>query len=305
MTGDVRLFAGWQIIGSLGAVTFVSILLILSPSGFSWVMGECLLGLGMLQWFIVLHEAGHGTLFSSKKLNFIMGHVASVFCAIPFTSWRHIHRLHHVWTGWRNIDPTTESTLPKTLSPIQKKIMRLAWTSGFPLFSIIYRLDTYWNLSKLKRSLESRPFISSRKNILFLGIFYLMCIFLLKVLFVKLFVLPFLISLVLADPILMSQHNHVTMRLAPESNVKPFPAGAQIEFTRELVAPQWVSRYILLGFDRHALHHKYPTVPGYRLPFMRESVPIRYGFFDWIRRAKQIPADQLVFSHRAESGLDI
>ncbi len=44
-----------------------------------WLTGQILLSLALLQWFILLHEAGHRTLFRSKRLNRAVGHIAGFF----------------------------------------------------------------------------------------------------------------------------------------------------------------------------------------------------------------------------------
>jgi fatty acid desaturase len=73
-------------------------------------------------------------------LNVFAGHLASVFAFIPFASWRRIHGLHHVWTGWQDKDPTTASLTPRHRGGLTRAIVDIAWRCWLPLFSVVYRV---------------------------------------------------------------------------------------------------------------------------------------------------------------------
>ena len=49
--------------------------------------------------YVLQHDAGHGTLFSKRWMNFAAGHVLSVWSMAPFTIMRHNHNLHHAHVG--------------------------------------------------------------------------------------------------------------------------------------------------------------------------------------------------------------
>src|SRR5690606_39075176 len=87
--------------------------------------------------------------------------------------WKSIHELHHKWTGWRDLDPTTEKTFDRGFSPIAKKVVDFCWRFYIPVFSIGYRLGIYWKREKLKRHLSEADY---RKCLLSMGLmafFYL------------------------------------------------------------------------------------------------------------------------------------
>ena len=46
-----------------------------------WALGQLLLALSLVQWFALLHECGHETLFRSKWPHAIVGRVAGFFCS--------------------------------------------------------------------------------------------------------------------------------------------------------------------------------------------------------------------------------
>ena len=80
-------------------------------SRISYLFGTILLSVFFTQTFILLHECGHLNYFKNKATNKFFGHVFGLLSGIPFYTWRHMHNLHHRWTGWRDLDPTTEKTV--------------------------------------------------------------------------------------------------------------------------------------------------------------------------------------------------
>ena len=73
--------------------------------------GQFLLSFFFLQTFILLHECAHLSFFKTRSVNVVMGHLFGFLSIIPYYSWQQMHNLHHRWTGWRDKDPTTESTV--------------------------------------------------------------------------------------------------------------------------------------------------------------------------------------------------
>ncbi len=56
----------------------------------------------LVRLFIIQHDCGHGSLFSSKKANDWVGRVISVFTVTPYDFWRRTHAVHHASSG--NLD---------------------------------------------------------------------------------------------------------------------------------------------------------------------------------------------------------
>ncbi|MEZ6134217.1 MAG: fatty acid desaturase [Pirellulaceae bacterium] len=98
-----------------GSMTGVAIYLSTSNQYAIWLVGQILLSLAMLQWFVLIHEAGHKTLFRRSMLNRLSGHTASLFAGIPFDCWVLVHAAHHRWTGWQDLDATTATLVPRKL----------------------------------------------------------------------------------------------------------------------------------------------------------------------------------------------
>ena len=59
-------WAGGTLLSSATLLTVVGVALSLQPNWWLWLLGQAVLAATMVQWFALLHECGHGTLFRSK-----------------------------------------------------------------------------------------------------------------------------------------------------------------------------------------------------------------------------------------------
>ena len=55
------------------------------------VFGATVLAFNLVQWFVVMHECGHGTLFPWRAVNTAIGHFAGFLTGFPFHAWRTVH----------------------------------------------------------------------------------------------------------------------------------------------------------------------------------------------------------------------
>ena len=53
----------------------------------------------VIRTFIIQHDCGHGSFFSSARSNDIVGTICSFFTIIPYHQWRHEHAVHHATSG--------------------------------------------------------------------------------------------------------------------------------------------------------------------------------------------------------------
>lgn len=288
----------WTILLSVLLASIVGVYLSTLGNIFIWLLGQLILGVSILQWFFLVHDLGHNNYFSSKKLNTFWGHVASVFCVLPFFPWRYIHRGHHYWTGWKDKDPTMAVIVPRDLSPGRKSVINFCWKFWIPIFSVSFSLSNFWNLKKLNQLFPEKM----RENlisILLLPLFYAVVVgWLGWSLFFKLWGIAYFLFLFLSDPLLLSQHSSVPQKYAGDQKVSPIPFKDQDEFTRSLLFPDWVTKYVLLSFNNHIVHHIFPTMPGYNLYKVRESFPNEARWDDWLWEAKKTPAVELLFSEK-------
>jgi fatty acid desaturase len=250
-----------------------------------------------------LHEAGHRTLFASRRMNRAAGHAAGFVALIPFHNWERIHARHHRYTGWQDLDATTALLVPRRLGRAETVLVNLAWGLCLPLFSILYRVQNFWNVPRIARYLARRE--DARRawiNAAVLAAIYGVTIAVIGPLLVlKVFGVALLLSLASQDVILLSQHTHMPRELSAGEAVKPFAPLDQERFTRSLLLPEWLSR-LLLRFDYHELHHMYVRVPGYDLHRIGYRPANEVGWLEWLRGAKRLSGTQFLFGRREETG---
>lgn len=267
-----------------------------SGSTLLYVVGQVLLALGFTQALVLAHEAGHRTLFRSRGLNDAVGTVATFVALLPYPCWRPIHARHHRYTGWQDLDATTESLVPRTLSRFERTAVNLAWRGWIPLFSILYRVRNYWQLGRIQ------PFLPTHLNTRRLRwairlqlLAYAALIAWTGVLETLMLIGPALyLALAFQDILLLSQHTHMPSHLSQGEAVTPFPPRAQGPFTRSLALPSGLS-WLLLHFDAHERHHLYPAVPGYLLKKLPDHSPNTVHWLTWLREVKRLSGEKFLF----------
>ena len=298
--------AALLIVFSAAAPTVAGVLLSIQDSWWLWAIGQVLFGFAMVQWFALLHECGHETLFRTKWLNAPVGRTAAFFSLIPFQVWKRVHARHHKWTGWQDVDPTTQSLVPRPLGKAERLLMNVAWKFWLPLFSVLYRVNNFWNVPRL-RDLFRKP--DDRRRIAISLASYVVVYAAIVIAFGPVTVLKvagvaLLLALMAEDVLLLSQHTHIPQKLSHGEEVRPFPTIEQEVFTRSLVFPKWLAA-LTLHIDAHELHHMYPFVPGYRLGAIEYETENEIGWWTWIRRARALPGEVFLFQNRLETGADI
>jgi fatty acid desaturase len=298
--------AGIAVALSCLAITASGIALSLSPRLWVWAVGQLFLAVSLVQWFALLHECGHETLFRTKRLHAPLGQLAGFFSLIPFRNWRSVHRRHHKWTGWQDIDPTTESLVPRELGRTERAIVNVCWRYWIPLFSVIYRTNNFWNWPRLKTLFAKQD----ERRALAVNTISLLAAYATIIVVIgvgtsaRLFGVALIGALIAEDLLLLSQHTHIPQRLSGGEDVRPFPTIEQEMFTRSLVFPRWLST-LLLHIDAHELHHMYPFVPGYRLGEVPYETENEIGLLAWIKGARSLPGELFLFHNRLETGADI
>jgi len=81
----------WALMQAGYVTTFIAGLLALLPAG----------GF-MLRLFIIQHDCGHGSMFTSRRANDWLGRVLGIFTLTPYEFWRLQHANHHATSG--NLD---------------------------------------------------------------------------------------------------------------------------------------------------------------------------------------------------------
>jgi len=299
-------WAGAVLVSSAALLTVVGIALSLQATAWMWLLGQAVFAVTMLQWFALLHECGHGTLFRSKALHAPVGSVAAFFSLIPFYCWKRVHGRHHKWTGWQDLDPTTAALVPRALGRGERVLMNVCWKCWIPLFATLYRINNFWNLPRLRSLFPKRE---DRRQMAISIVTFLLAYVAVAIIvgpwtLLRVTGLATGLAFIVEDLLILSQHTHIPQNLSQGQQVSPFPAVEQDVFTRSLVLPSWISA-MLLHIDAHELHHMYPFVPGYRLHGISCDTPNKIKWWRWVRCARALPGETLMFHNRIETGADI
>jgi len=259
-----------------------------------YLLGQLAGAVFFMQAFILLHEFGHGSFFGSRRANVIGGYVASFLVFLPFPSWQSLHGLHHVWTGFRDLDPTTESTVATRLGSLSRGLVNFCWRWSLPLFTFGYRIGIFWNFDKLRRHLTpGRYRVCVAHSVGYLVVYAAILVFAADVVVALLPAL--LVSFVFCDVLTLSQHSHIEMPLASGESVRPIGSREQVQYTRSLLFPRWFAHYVLLNFNYHEAHHAQPRLPCYRLAEWHAPSENAFPFLSWIRRVKAMPGVDFIF----------
>ncbi|MFM7023404.1 MAG: fatty acid desaturase family protein [Flavobacteriales bacterium] len=269
----------------------------MTPSlSWNFILGQIFLAIFFFQCFILLHETGHFSYFKAKILNRIFGNIFALLAFIPFSSWVAIHNLHHKWTGYRDKDPTTEGTVsPKFSAPV-KFLVNFSWFFFIPLFTVGYRIGNYWNLKKLKKHLPERKLTTIYRNIL-LQILSYATLFYFFGSWIVLHLLPaYILSLMISDLFILSQHSHIEIPLSKGEKVNPIRFSEQVQYTRSISLFSQLGRYIYFNFNLHESHHAHPILPAYHLDKVQTKMPNTVPFFRYLKDAKKLKGIDFIFS---------
>ena len=296
---------GLLLIWQIGFTAFC-IFLSSQKNPFLWLTGQALLGICLLQWFVLQHDLGHGGFLRGKWLNAVFGHFASLFSLLPYYPWRQIHHAHHVWTGWKQLDPTLPEVVPEAMPRFLVALMDFCWRCWIPVFALSFSSQTFWNYRRLARLYPDR--CSKRRNlfsILFLVTVYALAFFIFGEIMLRCWLTAFIFYLFLSDPLLLSQHTHLDYHSPDGKVVKPIRYRSQPLYTRSVTYPHFISKYILYYFDRHGLHHQQPGVPIYSLAGLESPEENTIHWLDWLRIAKRMPAHRLIFQSFRDTGIKL
>lgn len=283
-------------------IAVVAVFLIVEESTNLYLLGELLLSFFFLQTFILLHECGHMNYFKSRNLNYAFGHLFGFLTMIPYFTWKHMHFLHHRWTGWRDKDPTTEKTVEPSESPVMRIVANIAWVTFFPIFYLAYKLSNYWNLSKIKRHVSQDKYLKSVIHVLVYLITYIVLALFYGELILTYILPAFALSLIWKELVILTQHSHVEIPISDGQKVKPVSNSDQVVYTRSFHVHSFFAHYFLFNFNLHEAHHAFPGLPAYWLGKVQLNVPRSPSYFSWFINAKSLKGEDYIFRTSKHTG---
>jgi len=259
----------WQIVNSFGPYVLIWYLMYLSLDISYWItIGLAFPAAGfMVRMFIIFHDCGHGSFFSSRLANKIVGTVLGSLAFTPYDRWHKDHSIHHATVGdldKRGVGDVWTATVEefRELSPGKKLWYRL-YRNPLLLF-FIFSVILFVILFRFPKSSMKKPelwsvFITNIIIVVFVGGLGLLVGF-------KSFLLVQLPITWLATSAgvwlfyLQHQYDDVIWKRTGEWDYKTIAleGSSYLKFPRIL---QWFSGNI--GF--HHVHHLGPKIPNYKL----------------------------------------
>lgn len=134
--------ATWQCLNTF--IPYVALWALMSQTvhvSYLLTFGLALIAAGFfLRIFIICHDCGHGSFFSSRRANDICGVLSGFLTLVPHAAWRHEHAVHHAGAGnldERGIGDVTTLTAREYLAlPWWRKVMYRIYRQPVFLFGV-------------------------------------------------------------------------------------------------------------------------------------------------------------------------
>lgn len=256
----------------------------------AWFLGQIVLGICFWRSFAIMHACGHHAFTSKHKLDDFIGLLMSVFCFIPYFAWKFVHHNHHKWTGWIDRDPTMRNLQEKKGSATLS-LLNLAWWSWIPVISIHYIMTVFFRPSLH----EERKKASVVFSILFVVLVHFALMLIFKMNYLRVFGLSAFIYLNIGDLSLLTQHVHIPMDHSQGRDVVPKKPSEQADYSHTMILPVFISRWIVLNFNHHALHHMHPKLPYYKSGQISYTGKHTHDWKEWILKAKTSRVSELIY----------
>jgi len=248
--------------------------------------------------FGLMHECGHGSLFSSRRLNRVVGFLLGVVSGMPQYVWSQHHNYHHAhngnWDRYRGPYTTLSTDEYAALTRTQQHMYRNKCSvAAAPLAGFIYLifnprftwlkgsigLVIHTVRSKLaQRSVSLRAHAASYRtrywkstreyrhmlwnNLVLLSIWALMCCVCGTTVFFAVYLLSVSIAGGAGIVLFTVQHNFEHSYASDNTHWDP-DTGA-IEGTSFLVLPRWLN-WFTVNIGYHHIHHLSASIPNYCL----------------------------------------
>jgi acyl-lipid omega-6 desaturase (Delta-12 desaturase) len=248
--------------------------------------------------FGLMHECGHGSLFSSRRLNRVVGFLLGVVSGMPQYVWSQHHNYHHAhngnWDRYRGPYTTLSTDEYAALTRTQQHMYRNKCSvAAAPLAGFIYLifnprftwlkgsigLVIHTVRSKLaQRSVSLREHAASYRtrywksareyrhmlwnNLVLLSLWALMCCVCGPAVFFAVYLLS--VSIAGGAGIVLFTVQHNFEHSYASDNTHWDPDTGVIEGTSFLVLPRWLN-WFTVNIGYHHIHHLSASIPNYCL----------------------------------------
>lgn len=213
--------------------------------------------------FMAVHEAAHKTVFTSRRLNEVLGHVSSLMIALPYEHYQLFHWDHHRFTQ----DPNRDPELIHATIPSSDTKLAIAY-SGIVQLTVRIRL-------LFRRAITGdavAPWIPDNKRGLVVrearlyALVYLLLLIgsvaLSSTVLLWVWLVPLFVGQLFLRPYLYAEHTGCDHSRSAYENTRTTYTGA---------AMKWFT----WNMPFHVEHHAYPSVPFHALPKLNAIIDDR------------------------------
>lgn len=253
--------------------------------------------------FIIGHDAAHGALFSSKRLNYVIGQAAMLPSLHVYEAWVFGHnRIHHGHTVREVMDYVWHPATPESyraMTRMQRLMHRVKWS--WLGAGVYYGWDIWWkNMMRFQAPAKIAADVKRDRGIVW-AYAALVNVGLLAAgaamyggvsgalwMWFKVFAVPFVLwNYVIAIAVYV---HHISPDIAWQSRREWTRFKGQMEGTTILHVPAWVN-FFMHNIMLHVPHHVDMRIPFYRLP--EACTAIRASFGEIVRERDFRFADYL------------
>ena len=233
----------------------------------------------LVRIFILFHDCCHGSFFTSRRANLILGYVTGILTFTPFEDWQYAHSLHHATAGdldRRGVgDIWTMTTEEYLAAPLLKRIRYRIYRNPFILFGpgpalLFLFFQRFSTKGAGKR--ERRSVVLTNLALLFIVGVATWTIGLKTYLMIQLPVI--LIAGSFGLWLFYIQHQFESAYWARHESRRPLKVALEGSSYYKLPKVlQWFSGNIGL----HHIHHVRPSIPNYNLQRCYDEIPAFQG----------------------------
>ena len=230
-----------------------------------------------LRVWVLQHDCGHGSLFSSRRVNDLAGSIFGVITMLPYHHWRHIHAIHHSHHG--NLDrrgPGYLTTLTVTEYRALPQWRRVVYRLYRNPFMLLLPGALYYFLLQHRFAYDAdKTWVRERRSVLWtnMGLLVLYGALAWLTSWQAVVMVHFPIVLIASSAgtwIFLNQHSFEDSYWARQAEwdyVRTALAGSSYYAMPRIL--QWFTASVGL----HHVHHLNPRIPNYRLERCHRDIP--------------------------------
>ena len=224
----------------------------------------------------LMHDAGHRAVFSSIRLNNLLGLATTAAIGMVFSNWTSRHNQHHARPNQEGADPDMEIPfLVLSISDYQSKDAAQRFTTRWQAY-YYYPLGALVGFSNRLGSISYFLRNRTRANLGRFGLYLPAMLFLFAGPFI---VFPLDKALFVFFVVHVTTGVYLASCFAPNhKGMQTFASDAEVSFLQQQVETSrnvrggFLTDLVLVGLNHQIEHHLFPSCPRNKLPLLREHV---------------------------------